>query len=63
MCGVPQPPNVRMALIRDTLTVDRMWVSPALRAEVEAHPRLSIEREVPLSFDANGAMASPWQIG
>jgi hypothetical protein len=62
MCGVPQPPAVRMAFIRDTLTLDTMWVSPALRAEVEAHPRLKIAGEVPLSFGADGAMASPWSI-
>jgi hypothetical protein len=62
MCGVPNPSSVRMALIRDTLTVDKLWVAPAMRAEVEAHPRLSITGEVPLCFNADGVMQSPWQM-
>ena len=62
MCGVPNPADVRMAFIRDTLTLDTLYVSPPMRKEVEAHPRLKITREAPLAFDANGAMASPWEI-
>jgi hypothetical protein len=53
---------VRMVFIRDTLTLDRLWVSPNLRPEVEAHPRLSIVGEIPLAFDATGVMTSPWQL-
>jgi hypothetical protein len=44
------------------LAVDRLWVSPSLRAAVEAHPRLSIVREIPLTFGAQGAMESPWAL-
>jgi hypothetical protein len=51
-----------MVLIRDTLTLDRLWVSPSLRAEVEVHPRLSIIDESPLSFDSGGVMTSPWPL-
>jgi len=29
---------------------------------VEAHPRLTIVGEVPLTFDRNGSMTSPWQM-
>ncbi len=60
-CGQP-PEAARMVFIRDTLTLDRLWVSPSLRAEVEAHPRLSIVDESPLSFDGGGIMTSPWQL-
>jgi hypothetical protein len=60
-CG-QTPEAARMVLIRDTLTLDRLWVSPSLRAEVEAHPRLSIVDESPLAFDAGGVMTSPWQL-
>ncbi len=60
-CANPQP-NTRMVFIRDTLTVDHLWVSPNLRQAVEEHPRLSILEEVPLEFTANGVMRSPWAL-
>ncbi len=60
-CGYP-PETARLVCIRDTLTLDRLWVSPNLRPEVEAHPRLSVIEEVPLSFTAEGVMNSPWQM-
>ena len=52
----------RMVFIRDTLTVDHLWVSPNLREAVEAHPRLKIVGEVPLSFGAQSNMQSPWAL-
>jgi hypothetical protein len=62
MRGCKRPPDVAgMVFIRDTLTLDRLWVSPSLRAEVEAHPRLSIVDESPLAF-ADGLMTSPWAL-
>jgi hypothetical protein len=60
-CGYP-PEAARLVFIRDTLTLDRLWVSPNLRPEVEAQPRLSVIEEVPLSFTAEGVMNSPWQM-
>lgn len=60
-CGQPEA-SARLALIRDTLTLDRIWISPSLRAQAEAHPRLSIVEEAPLAFDASGAMVSPWRM-
>ncbi|MCB0161918.1 MAG: hypothetical protein KDD83_27455, partial [Caldilineaceae bacterium] len=61
-CAVP-PDEARLVFIRDTLTLDRIYVSPSLRAAVEAHPRLTITGEVPLQFDDNGVMCSPWEMG
>lgn len=60
-CARPQA-DARMVFIRDTLTVDHLWVSPNLRQAVEAHPRLSIIEEVPLEFTANGVMRCPWAL-
>jgi len=60
-CGLP-PEEARLVFIRDTLTLDRLWVSPKLRAAVESHPSLTILDEVPLAFDAGGAMRGPWQL-
>jgi hypothetical protein len=60
-CGQPQA-TARIVLIRDTLTLDKLWVSPSLRPAIEAHERLSVIDEVPLNFDAAGAMTSPWEM-
>jgi hypothetical protein len=60
-CAVPQE-TARMVFIRDTLTVNTLWVSPSLRGEVEQHPRLSIVDEVPLAFSDAGVMTSPWAL-
>lgn len=60
-CGVPAE-EARLVFIRDTLTLDRLWVSPNLRDVVEAHGRLSIVEEVPLRFSDHGTMDSPWSL-
>ncbi len=52
----------RMVFMRDTLTVDKLWVSPNLRQAVEDHPRLTIVDEVPLAFGKQGNMRSPWAL-
>lgn len=57
-----KPEETRIVFIRDTLSVDRLWVSPNMRAQVEAHPRLKIIEETGLQFDANGVMLNPWQF-
>ena len=62
MCGTADPHQVRFTLIRDTLALDRLYISPAMRAEAAAHPRLKIVGEVPLRFDALGAMTTPWAL-
>lgn len=54
--------EARMVMIRDTLTLDTLWVSPSLRDAVEAHPRLRLVEEVPLAFGEQGNMTSPWQL-
>ncbi|MCC9075292.1 nickel-dependent lactate racemase [Litorilinea aerophila] len=51
-----------MTFIRDTLTLDHLWVSPSLRQAVLEHPRLTIAEEVPLRFDEQGNMVSPWNL-
>ncbi|RIK34165.1 MAG: hypothetical protein DCC55_33610 [Chloroflexi bacterium] len=60
-CAQPQP-AARMVFIRDTLTLDHLYVSPNLRRAVEEHPRLSIQEEVPLEFTADGVMRLPWAL-
>ena len=60
-CGQPYE-AARIVLIRDTLTLDHLWVSPSLRPAVEAHPRLSALDEMPFTFSQDGTMTSPWQL-
>lgn len=54
--------TARMAFIRDTLTLNTLWVSPSFQTEVEEHPRLTVVGEVPLSFNDQGVMSTPWQL-
>ena len=61
-CGAEPGSDISFVFTRNTLTVEHLWVSPSLRAQVEAHPRLKIVGEVPLAFDDNGNMISPWQM-
>lgn len=58
-CAVP-PAEARLAFITNTKELDRLWVSPSLRAEAEQNPHLRLTGEVPLAFDAQGRMSSPW---
>jgi len=60
ICAEP-PAEARMVFIRDTLSLENFYVSPSMRSIVEAHPRLSIVTEVPLSFE-DGEMSSPWMM-
>ncbi len=60
--GCAEPPaEAKMVFIRDTLSLEHFYVSPSLRETVEAHPRLRIVDEIPLSFEY-GTMVSPWQL-
>jgi len=61
-CGQPQE-TARIVLIRDTLTLDRLWVSPSLGQAVADHPRLKLIEEVPLAFAEKGVMTGPWSMG
>lgn len=60
-CAMPDE-SVRMTFIQNTLMLEHFWVSPNMRAEVEAHPRLKVVGEVPLSFSECGTMLSPWKM-
>ncbi len=60
-CAMPAE-QARMVFIRDTLTLDHIFVSPSLRQAVLDHPRLTLVDEVPLSFGTAGNMLSPWAL-
>jgi hypothetical protein len=61
--GCAQPPQAaRMVFMQDTLHVDRLWVSPSLYQQVDAHPQLTAVNEVPLTINERGVMIAPWQL-
>jgi len=59
-CAYP-PEDARMVFIKDTLSLDKLYVSPSLREDVDAHPRLTVAEELPLDF-VDGIMTSPWKL-
>lgn len=61
-CGVPPDREPTFVFARNTLTVEHLWMSPNLCPQIEAHPRLTILGETPLTFDENGCMLSPWRM-
>ena len=60
-CGQPWA-TAKMCFIENTLRLSKIWISPSLRAEAEAHARLKIMGEVPLRFSEGGVMRSPWTL-
>lgn len=61
-CGAPPDREPTFVFARNTLAVGHLWMSPNLRPQIEAHPRLTILGEAPLAFDEAGCMTSPWRM-
>ncbi len=61
-CGAPPDREPTFVFARNTLAVEHLWMSPNLRPQIEAHPRLTILGETPLAFDEAGCMISPWRM-
>ncbi len=57
-----QPSQARMLFIKDTLSLDHVWLSPNLAADWAAQPGCSLGPDVPLSFADCGAMVQPWDL-
>ena len=54
-CWRIDPLEARLVVIPNTLELSSLWVSPALQAEVEAHPHLEFVTEFqPIPFDSSG---------
>jgi hypothetical protein len=58
MCGRRDRTQVRLARIQDTLSLDRLMVTPALLPEVERDPQLAVAGD-PLALVEAGGL-SPW---
>ncbi len=55
------PETIRLVLIKNTLDVEEIWISPALveQARAQAHLEVS-ETPVPMAFDDEGAILAPF---
>lgn len=60
-CGV-SPENSRWVFVNNSGKLGTLWVTGNMIDEVNANPRLTVTNEVPLSFDLNGNIISPWQL-
>jgi hypothetical protein len=58
MCGRRDRNQVRLVRIKDTLSLDRLMVTPALLPEVERDPQLAVAGD-PLALVEAGGL-SPW---
>jgi hypothetical protein len=55
-----RPDDLRLAVIRNTLHVGEIWISPALREEASSHPHLEVAAmPAPMQFDPAGCLLSP----
>ena len=56
-CWRIDPTEARVVIIPNTLELTTLWVSPALEAEVAAHPHLSFETDFgPIPFSTDGTL-------
>jgi hypothetical protein len=56
-CWRLSPSEARLVVIPNTLELNTLWVSPALEAEVAAHPHLTRETEyLPTPFSTDGTL-------
>ncbi|RUL88851.1 lactate racemase domain-containing protein [Tautonia sociabilis] len=56
-CWRIRPEEARVVFIPNTLEVDTLWVSPAMKADVEAHPHLTFETDFqPIPLDPAGTL-------
>ena len=60
-CGQLQD-EARWVFIQDTLNLETIWVSSSLIETIESRPRLNVVGKVPLQFDSQGLMKSPWPL-
>lgn len=60
-CGEPAE-QARWVWINNSSKLRQLWVSPNLRAEVEANANLRIVGETPLRFDERGFLLQPWAM-
>jgi hypothetical protein len=62
--GSPEPEALRCVWIRNTLSLNRIAISPALRGEIDSPEQWRLSEEsFSAEFDAAGDLRSPFQLG
>lgn len=55
VCGVPNPEDIKLVRIKNTIEMERIFISRALTAHCREHPNLELVGEFqPLAFNNNG---------
>jgi hypothetical protein len=57
--GKFDPADVTFGWIRNTLELDRLAISPNLRARIDGHPQVDVEGEIDVQWDEAGNLVSP----
>ena len=47
--------------IRNTLELDRLAISPNLRAQIDGQPQVDVESEIDVQWDESGNLVSPFR--
>ena len=58
--GRTNPAEVTYGWIRNTLELERVAISPNLRAKIEGRPQLDVDEEIEVAWDAAGNLVSPF---
>jgi hypothetical protein len=58
--GKIDPADVTYGWIRNTLELDRVALSDNLRAQIDGHPLVEIERHIDVCWDEHGNLVSPF---
>ena len=48
--------------IRNTLELDRLAISPNLRAQIDGQPQVEVESEIDVQWDESGNLVSPFRL-
>ena len=52
--------DVTFGWIRNTLELDRLAISPNLRARIDGQPQVQVESEIDVPWDESGNLVSPF---
>ena len=58
--GKLDPADVTYGWIRNTLELDRLAISPNLRAQIDGRPQVEVEGEIEVQWDEAGNLVSPF---
>ena len=59
--GKVLPADVTFGWIRNTLELDRLAISPNLRAQIEGQLQVAVDREIDVPWDESGNLVSPFR--